>query len=635
MQKWNGSLLRKFDDAIDGNASVGTTIVVRNTVSNTLAVIYDIDDINSVQKNNPFVTDNFGRYSFFAPNGKYTIEFGDGSDSIEITLVDNSTLQELSGLTEPSELDKRFTTSFKNDIYGSAVSNMIAGKVNGAIKVIHSIGNIYSTGGMRWRCDSSNPVDIYDFWCLSNYGNVMDFGAKGDNSTDDLTSIQAAVDWCVKASDPLAFTVYTPAKGIAATLFFPQGKYRVSNEIVIRGSVRILGNGTGSYSATVIEQTLPDRNIFFINPDTDGHSSACVFESIQLGSTLVTAAIINGDKAQVTHSGNFGGLSSVYFKSVWFSAPQGWAINSPRCDDWRVENCTFDTGKRSLVKLGNTTLGTAVSNFSFVNNTVFAPLDDVIFIEGAVNVIVANNRVYGSTNLTAYQPRFLVDATQNLSTRQNIIISDNTCNWIDTILKTSKSGFSVTGNVCDNVKSNAIIFAGGVSISDGIISNNVFNMIVGSTSVFKSTPTPLNNVLITNNTVKASASGITMYDMVSTLTDVRLDNVVQSNMTFGVVASPFGSVKGLTQRAAPISVPIIAAHRSHTVTLSNIFGAKQGDIAVIGSYSGALSTLGVTVSTFVSANDTVVITWDNTRESASVAYTANIVVSLIKENRAV
>lgn len=107
MQKWNGSLLRKFDDAIDGNASVGTTIVVRNTVGLTLAVIYDVDDTNSVQKNNPFVTDDFGRYSFFAPNGKYTIEFGDGSDSIEIVLVDNIKLQGLEGLTEPSDLAQR------------------------------------------------------------------------------------------------------------------------------------------------------------------------------------------------------------------------------------------------------------------------------------------------------------------------------------------------------------------------------------------------------------------------------------------------------------------------------------------------------------------------------------------------
>jgi len=89
MQKWNGTLLRKYDDVVDGNASVGTTVVVRNVSGNTLAVIYDVDDINSVQKNNPFVTDDFGRYSFYAPNGKYNIEFGDGSDSIEIVLVDN------------------------------------------------------------------------------------------------------------------------------------------------------------------------------------------------------------------------------------------------------------------------------------------------------------------------------------------------------------------------------------------------------------------------------------------------------------------------------------------------------------------------------------------------------------------
>lgn len=95
MQKWNGTLLRKFDDPVEGNASVGTTVVVRKTSDNSLAVIYDVDDVNSVQKNNPFVTDDFGRYSFYAPNGKYIIEFGDGSDDIEITLVDNIDHNEL------------------------------------------------------------------------------------------------------------------------------------------------------------------------------------------------------------------------------------------------------------------------------------------------------------------------------------------------------------------------------------------------------------------------------------------------------------------------------------------------------------------------------------------------------------
>lgn len=89
MQKYNGTLLRKFDDPVQGNASVGTSVVVRKKSDNSLAPIYSIDDINSIQKPNPFTTDAFGRYSFFAPNGKYILQFGDGSDEIEISMVDN------------------------------------------------------------------------------------------------------------------------------------------------------------------------------------------------------------------------------------------------------------------------------------------------------------------------------------------------------------------------------------------------------------------------------------------------------------------------------------------------------------------------------------------------------------------
>lgn len=89
MQKHNGTLIRKFDSETEGNASVGTSVVVRKVSDNSIATIYDIDSTSSLPKNNPFVTDNFGRYSFYAPNGKYLLVFGDGSDEVTIVLVDN------------------------------------------------------------------------------------------------------------------------------------------------------------------------------------------------------------------------------------------------------------------------------------------------------------------------------------------------------------------------------------------------------------------------------------------------------------------------------------------------------------------------------------------------------------------
>lgn len=178
MQKWNGSLLRKFDDAIDGNASVGTTVVVRNTSDNSLAVIYDVDDTNSVQKNNPFVTDDFGRYSFFAPNGKYTIEFGDGSDSIEITLVDNITHNGLLNLNGAGGHDAIYARKFTN------IDAMIA--YSG-----HEIGLQYSTGSTIWRVFTSGQIDLGGglFALAVSDIDVRDFGAVNSASTDSTVAL--------------------------------------------------------------------------------------------------------------------------------------------------------------------------------------------------------------------------------------------------------------------------------------------------------------------------------------------------------------------------------------------------------------------------------------------------------------
>jgi hypothetical protein len=152
MQKWNGTLLRKFDDVVDGNASTGTPVVVRNTTGNTIAIVYDVDDINSVQKNNPFVTDDFGRYSFYAPNGKYTIEFGDGSDSIDITLVDNITHGGLLGVNSTGGHDPIYSRNFKT------VANAISGidATGQTIDMTQLVGNYINIRGYHTESDGGS-----------------------------------------------------------------------------------------------------------------------------------------------------------------------------------------------------------------------------------------------------------------------------------------------------------------------------------------------------------------------------------------------------------------------------------------------------------------------------------------------
>ena len=251
MQKWNGSLLRKFDDVVDGNASVGTTVVVRNTVGNTLAVIYDVDDTNSVQKNNPFVTDDFGRYSFFAPNGKYTIEFGDGSDSIEISLVDNLKLQELDGLTEPSDLDQVHTRTFANvaamlAFNGFQESQQVecqgyyAPNDGGGTTGIVKVGAHVEDGGSIFSIDANTYVEAN---LKGETVNGLKFGMKPLGG-DCTAQYQAFRDYMVstlvnlnkqKALIPTGRYEYTVSPNWAINAL----------EIEFSGEVWLINNGTG------------------------------------------------------------------------------------------------------------------------------------------------------------------------------------------------------------------------------------------------------------------------------------------------------------------------------------------------------------------------------------------------------
>jgi len=69
--------------------------------------------------------------------------------------------------------------------------------------------------------------------------NVLDFGAKGDGTTDDTAAIQAAIN-------SLATTSSASATG-GGTVYIPAGKFRITSTIKIGHNITLLGNGAGGY----------------------------------------------------------------------------------------------------------------------------------------------------------------------------------------------------------------------------------------------------------------------------------------------------------------------------------------------------------------------------------------------------
>ncbi|AUR89888.1 pectin lyase fold protein [Vibrio phage 1.134.O._10N.222.52.B8] len=135
--------------------------------------------------------------------------------------------------------DARYTATFKNDAHGSAVDNMIAGRIGGFVNVIHKTGAIYSTGGTSWRYEGTNAnlITMEDFRTLTPV-HVKDFGAIGDGIADDSHAFIAA--WIVVTT-----IQRTESKRQYRTLKASEGTYRITDSFL--QYVGDLGGNSGNY----------------------------------------------------------------------------------------------------------------------------------------------------------------------------------------------------------------------------------------------------------------------------------------------------------------------------------------------------------------------------------------------------
>ncbi|MDP1727114.1 MAG: glycosyl hydrolase family 28-related protein [Bacteroidota bacterium] len=79
---------------------------------------------------------------------------------------------------------------------------------------------------------------IYD-----GYINVKWFGAIGDGTTDDIIAIQSAINWVSKTdyADIWNSTTDTQNKNGGGTVFFPEGVYRITKNILVGENCRLMG----------------------------------------------------------------------------------------------------------------------------------------------------------------------------------------------------------------------------------------------------------------------------------------------------------------------------------------------------------------------------------------------------------
>lgn len=205
--------------------------------------------------------------------------------------------------------------------------------------------------------------------------NVFDYGATGDGVTDDTAAIQAAVNAGL-ATKPTG----TSSTNNGQTVFFPYGKYRISDAITIYEGCNLCGEQSGLVNAGAGFST----GTIFILSDTKPNGSAWTSTTLVGGNTIAkrvmftlsdggpiimqnfgaitqgnndidSVFLLSGNNFAVPYNnvgitqGKFSGLRIFAFESVF----QG-----SRFQDITIENCGFEYNRAVFRPVAGTNGGT-------------------------------------------------------------------------------------------------------------------------------------------------------------------------------------------------------------------------------------------------------------------------------------
>lgn len=135
---------------------------------------------------------------------------------------------------------------------------------------------------------------------LKDTVSVKDFGAVGDGVADDTAAIQAAIN-------------AVNAKG-GGTLYFPQGRYKLTATITLKPGVSILGERKGEWGAAPTPGVVFDRQFTtghtFNSPNTQTISSV-TYENFFIEGNKGGAGGTNGNGIYIAN------IYSSIFKNVW------------------------------------------------------------------------------------------------------------------------------------------------------------------------------------------------------------------------------------------------------------------------------------------------------------------------------
>ena len=210
---------------------------------------------------------------------------------------------------------------------------------------------------------------------LDEYASVKDFGAKGDDSTADITAIQNAIDEIYKDTDKDD----TRSRRV---LFFPAGTYRINAALKIPPYAHLVGEGPDK---TIIRNS--GNNAVMVTQDDDGNVGANIGNS-----SATTPRQIQVSNMTLRNTVAYGGISldrvsSGYFNNVKFQgsfASGGTDVSTSKGVTVNHSNATYSTTNIVFNQCQFTKFARLV-DFSFnATNIRFQACDFTIGLYGAL-----------------------------------------------------------------------------------------------------------------------------------------------------------------------------------------------------------------------------------------------------------
>jgi len=168
MQQYSNSLFRQFPSIVTGNAAVGVSVYVYERDTTNLVTLYADDDVGGATLPNPLTTNNIAFYSFYAPNGKYTLHFSSSQypdlnieliDSIELVNAFNSAIDATGYILIDNGFSAGYTVTQRNEaLLFDGIYYVWKGALNKTVPAAASPATTGGIGNGAWQAVLDNAL---------------------------------------------------------------------------------------------------------------------------------------------------------------------------------------------------------------------------------------------------------------------------------------------------------------------------------------------------------------------------------------------------------------------------------------------------------------------------------------------